>query len=434
MKGFISLTLAFLALPLSIRADEKGVTLNADSTVTLRLDAPRAKKVEVEGTFMPFAFKLNTVAGAITKEVKGVMAKKGGNWVYTTQKLPSELYTYRYWVDGMPMTDPAHTNIVRDVDQYASYFIVGGGLGDYYATRDVPHGQVTQLWYPSKLDGMTQRRMTVYTPPSYNDGKGRSYPVLYLLHGSGGDENAWLEKGRLAQIMDNLIAEGKTREMLVVMPNGIAELDAAPGQGVDGQQKAIAFSTYSMTGIIERTLATEVVGYVDGHFRTVKSKQGRAIAGLSMGGLHTIFTAANNPSMFAYVGLFSAQTTNMLNDRRILGLNKLADKAQKFLDKVPRLIESKLGGKANRYTDRLSDGSIDIYADIDKKLKAQFKDGVKLYYIAVGRDDFVKKLNDDFREKLDQGGYNYVYNETDGGHTWENWRKYLLDFAPRLFK
>lgn len=427
-----ALALGFSSFP--AWADDEGLTVNADSTVTLRLDAPGAKKVEVEGSFMPFAFKLNTVAGAITKDVKGVMAKKDGHWEYTTQKLPSELYTYRFWVDGMPMTDPANVNLVRDVDQYSSYFIMGGGIGDDYMTRDVPHGQVTTLWYPSTVEGKTQRRMTVYTPPTYHDGSGKSYPVLYLLHGSGGDENSWVEAGRAAQILDNLIAEGKAEEMLVVMPNGIAEYDAAPGYGTDGMQKPVGFSTLSMTGVIEKAFVGEVVGYVDSHFRTIASQESRAIAGLSMGGLHTIFISANNPETFAYVGLFSAQTTNMLTDRRIKRLDRLVGKAQKLIDKVPALRDSQLADKVEGMAEKIEDGSIDTYAHLDDKLKNQFSGGLKLYYIAVGADDFVMKLVKDYRKRLDKAGHSYVYHETDGGHSWENWRKYLVDFAPRLFK
>jgi enterochelin esterase family protein len=193
---------------------------------------------------------------------------------------------------------------------------------------------------------------------------------LYLLHGSGGDENAWEEAGRAIQIL----------------------------------------------------------------YRVKKNKANRAIAGLSLGGLHTIFKSANNPEMFDYVGLFSAQTTNALNDNRITTLGGLATGVQSLASKIPFLNGTKFAEKVSVFARKFNDGRLEIYSKLDNKLKNQFANPPKLYYIAVGEDDFVKKLNDDFRAKLNAGGYKYTYNETDGGHSWENWRKYWVDFLPRLYK
>lgn len=142
--------------------------------------------------------------------------------------LPSEMYTYRLTVDGVDGLDPTNPFTRRDVGTVFSIFYVGGGCADYYQVRDVAHGSVAQMWYHS--DALhADRRLSVYLPPHYGE-SGKKYPVLYLLHGSGGDENAWLELGHAARILDNLIAEGKAEPMIVVMPNGNADKQAAPGE------------------------------------------------------------------------------------------------------------------------------------------------------------------------------------------------------------
>lgn len=435
-----TLLCASLALLVSLSAwaqtDEAGgmePAINADGTVTFSLKAPDAKQVYVVGSFLPKKYEIKTVAGTFGKDDKAEMTKKGSTWTYTTKVLPSELYTYNFVVDGMQITDPENINQIRDVGTYSSYFIIDGTPGGNYLTRDVAHGTVRKVWYPSSLSGYTQRRMTVYTPAGYDDSKQQRYPVLYLLHGSGGDENAWIEAGRAAQIMDNLIASGKAKPMIVVMPNGLADYDAAPGEGIDPQMKPSALNIESMAGSVERAFMKEVVAYVDAHYRTLDTKGSRAIAGLSLGGLHTLFISANNPGKFGYVGLFSAQTTNTLSDRRINRLKRISGRLQKVVDKVSALDNTSLKERVNALADHAADGDLDIYAQLDDKLKKQFASGVSLYYIAVGCDDFVKKLNDDYRKRLDSLHLTYTYNETDGAHSWENWRKYLIDFLPRLF-
>lgn len=277
--------------------------------------------------------------------------------------------------------------------------------------------------------------MTVYTPSEYKTNPTKIFPVLYLLHGSGGDENAWEEAGRAIQILDNLISQGKAEPMVVVMPNGIVKYAAAPGYDPQSPNaKATAMNPESMLGIYESTFVPEIVSYIEANYRVKKDKANRAIAGLSLGGLHTIFISANNPDMFDYVGLFSAQTTNALNDNRINTLGGLATEVESLASKITFLNGTKFAKKVSGFASKFNDGRLEIYSKLDVKLKNQFANPPKLYYIAVGKEDFVKKLNDDFRAKLNAGGYQYTYNETDGGHSWENWRKYLVDFLPRLFK
>jgi enterochelin esterase family protein len=172
----------------------------------------------------------------------------------------------------------------------------------------------------------------------------------------------------------------------------------------------------------------DIVSYVDKNYRTLKDKSHRAIAGLSLGGLHTLFISLNNPTQFDYIGLFSAQTTNAI-DKNVGSMKKVGKKWNQLKNNFSFLG----GGSVDRKISNLTSDHLDVYDDFDEKLEAQFETAPQLYYIALGTDDFVKKLNDDLRSKLDARKFKYYYNETDGGHTWENWRKYLVDFLPRLF-
>lgn len=233
-------------------------------------------------------------------------------------------------------------------------------------------------------------RLTVYTPAGY-EASSKEYPVLYLLHGMGGDENAWTELGRAAQILDNLIAQGKAEPVIVVMTNGNAVLQAAPGESSLGFQAPSMQLPKTMDGSFEQHFP-DVVNFVDKNYRTIKSKKGRAIAGLSMGGFHSMHISKQYPDMFDYIGLFSAAI--------------------------------KPG----------EDVKSPIYEDTEGKLKVQFQENPALYWIAIGDKDFLYKVNQDYRKFLDDNGYKYTYYETSGGHIWRNWRIYLTEFVPQLFK
>ncbi|MBR7067583.1 MAG: hypothetical protein IKI28_04615 [Bacteroidales bacterium] len=377
-------------------------------------------------------------ANQVTLQGEGALHKakmtkqSNGTWTYTTHRLPSEMYTYNFVIDkDAVQLDPNNQQVVRDVNNHYNIFCVAGFPADYYMERNVPHGKVTKVWYPSSINNMGQRRMSVYLPAEYDANPQKSYPVLYLLHGSGGDENAWLDMGRLAQIMDNMIAEGKCVPMIVVMPNGNAMLDAAPGESPYMQAKPEIVNTESMRGKIERAFPIEIMTYVEQHYRTLNNKQHRAIAGLSLGGLHALYITANNPTMFDYVALLSPQTTNALSDNEIRTYNNITKGIGDLVSRVPvvgNTLKNKINDKIDSYAD------VAIYDSINHKLATQFATPPQLYYIAVGRDDMVKHLVDMHRQKLDAANYGYLYNETDGGHTWTNWRKYLLDLLPRLFQ
>jgi len=364
--------------------------INADNTVTFRLNAPQAVKVEVTGDFLP-PQKINTQFGPMDVAGSAELKKNDNSvWEFTTQQpLAPELYSYSFVVDGAKVTDPANVYMIRDVASVTSVFIMGGGKADLYKVSAVPHGTVARRWYNSPSLGLT-RRITIYTPPGYEDSKG-DYPVLYLLHGMGGDEEAWLALGRTAQILDNLIAAGKARPMIVVMPNGNAIQEAAPGESSLGFYKPTFQLPKTMEGSYE-TSFPEIVKFIDGNYRTVKAKSGRAIAGLSMGGFHSLHISKQYPDMFDYVGLFSAAITP---DKNVTS---------------------------------------PIYADTDKKLKTQFEKKPKLYWIAIGKTDFLYQANADYRKMLDTNKYPYTYFETREGHIWKNWRIYLSEFAPQLFK
>ena len=288
------------------------------------------------------------------------------------------------------MLDPANVFLMRDVRSMMNIFIIPGEKGNLYNVCKTAHGTVSKVWYDSPGLGM-QRRMTVYTPAGYEDSGNRRYPVLYLLHGMGGDEDAWVTLGRAAQVLDNLIAQGKAEPMIVVMPNGNAGLPSAPGEGPEGLYQPMTRPMKTMEGSYEAAFR-DIVDYVDSHYRTIRKKSGRAIAGLSMGGFHSFHISKQYENMFDYVGLFSAAVRNPENGE---------------------------GG---------------IYDDFDAKIAKQFANGLELYYIAIGNTDFLYDENKKLRSYLDEHGYPYVYVETGGGHIWRNWRIYLTDFAGRLFK
>lgn len=364
----------------AIGVSEKLVSpqINDDHSVTFRLYAPKAVRVEVTGDFLP-----KGVAAAEMKE------DEQGVWSYTTAtSLAPELYSYSFVVDGRRITDPSNVYQLRDVTTITNIFIVDGD-GSLYSVNDVAHGTVSKVWYESATLGMS-RRLTVYTPAGYET-SGKRYPVLYLLHGMGGDENAWSELGRATQIMDNLIAQGKAEPMIVVMPNGNASQEAAPGETSQGLEQPSFVLPKTMDGSFESAFP-EIVNFIDKTYRTRRHKASRAIAGLSMGGFHAMHISKEYPDMFDYVGLFSAAVFR---------------------------------GEAEKS---------DVYAGMEDKLKTQFAKRPKLYWIAIGSEDFLYEENVEYRKLMDSNSFQYEYYESADGHIWKNWRIYLSQFATKLFK
>jgi enterochelin esterase family protein len=352
-----------------------------DKTVTFRFQAPDAQVVKISGDWMP-AQGWIPGSEAMTKDDKGI-------WSYTTAALPSDLYSYSFNVDGIKTTDPNNVYVIRDVATVTNVFLVGGGKGDLYKVNAVPHGTVSRRWYDSPGNGMN-RRLIVYTPSGYETGK-EKLPVLYLLHGMGGDEEAWIALGRTSQIIDNLIAQGKAKPMIVVMTNGNVAQEAAPGESSLNMYKPSFQLPNTMDGKFEETF-TDVIKFVESNYRVKAEKSGRAIAGLSMGGFHSLHISHYYSNTFDYVGLFSAA---------IVPNEKATSK---------------------------------VYENIDSTLKTQMDNGYKLYWIGIGKTDFLYKNVTDYRAKLDGMGMKYTYRESEGGHTWTNWRVYLSEFVPLLFK
>lgn len=353
----------------------KSPEVTPEGTVTFHLQAPGAATVKLGGSFA------GKTASAITEE--------DGLYTFRYDSVAPDLYDYWFEVDGTRTLDPSNPYVARDIASLANIFIVPGGKADWFESHDVPHGSVHKVWYNSEILG-GDRRMTVYTPAGYESGD-ESYPVLYLLHGMGGDEEAWSDLGRAVQILDNQIAAGMARPMIVVMPNGNALRKAAPGYTGDGMYIAEGQHSVDPERLFEKSFP-EIIEYVENNYRVKTDKGSRAVAGLSMGGGHSWRLAMENPDTFDYVGLFSPAVR-----WNGTGVNEDSD---------PQMVE---------------------------KLKRQFANPPKEYVIAIGEEDFLLPLNDAYRNLLDENGITYSYWLSSGGHEWRNWRNYLVDFLPLLF-
>ena len=341
-------------------------------------------------TFKVKVANADTVRLVIDTRVDTLMKHTGNEtWSITLRDLEPDLYMYYYVIDGMKVLDNDNAHTLRDVKNVMNTFVLDPNGDCPMAVHDVPHGEVRAVWYDSPTLNM-KRRMMIYLPPGYEESR-QKYPVFYLLHGSGGDETVWLEQGRAAQILDNLIASGKAEPMIVVMPNGNVDEQAASNMSALGNVQPTFAHQKWMEGTFESSF-NDIMNWVDNNFRTRASKRTRAIAGLSMGGYHSLYISANQPDDFAYVGLFSAA----------------------------------IG--------RMDQGKSRIYDDIENKLITQFKQRPRLYWIGIGSDDFLYKDNVQFRQMLDKNRLRYTYHESGAGHEWANWRDYLIIFTQLLFK
>jgi enterochelin esterase-like enzyme len=347
-----------------------------DNRVTFRLSAPKAAEVVLNGDWP------NGRDIRLAKDDQGL-------WSVTVGPLDPEFWGYTFSVDGVRLPDPQNPNVKRDGTRYASILLISGPESALYENQPVSHGTVHVVWYDSTTLHM-KRRMYVYTPPGYESSLKR-YPVLYLLHGGGGDEDAWVTLGRANLILDNLIAREKVSEMIVVMPNGNAYQRMATGSGpIIGQAPPAPFGAGG--GAVARpnpfpeSLMIDIVPFVENRYRVIADKRSRAIAGLSMGGGQAMAVTAKYPKAFHYIGVWSA-------------------------------------------------GSRQPEEEIVGQLSAIKAAGARLYHVGCGVDDplahdgsmklaaLLKKL--DMRYKL---------RESPGGHTWANWRIYFSEFASLLFR
>jgi enterochelin esterase-like enzyme len=360
----------FMAAPAAYKSAE----VLADGRITFRLCAPTATDVRVTssdmGDVIPFGG--NGPSGLpLTKDAAGL-------WSGTTGKaVDPDTYRYAFSVNGVTTPDPQATTFSRERLGTQSTLEVPGSAGAFQAWNpQIAHGVVSELEYWSKSLGV-KRRAHVYTPPGYFRSSAR-YPVLYLVHGAGDSDDSWTANGHAHYILDNLIAAGKAKPMIIVMPFGHTP-DRAGGN-------MLANADFG------DDLIKDLMPLVDRDFRTSPKASARAMAGLSMGGAHTIRFGLTHPELFNYIGVFSMG----------LGMN-------------------------NNQAD---------VADYEKTNAAALKRSakeLKLVYYGMGKDDFLYGTVAPTRAMLDRQGIRHVYNESSGGHTWINWRRYLNDFLPRLF-
>lgn len=348
--------------------DYQSVEQLPDGRVTFHLCAPEADGVNVTASDFFAAEPDGTTSIAMTRDARGL-------WSATTaQPVRPDTYRYDFEIDGVTVADPLATEFTRFNTGISTVTELAGPEGAFQ-TYDpaIAHGTVTQFDYWSDQFG-AKREAYVYTPPGYMTGTD-AYPVLYLVHGGGGNAEMWTKLGHAHYIIDNLIASGEIEPMIVVMPNGHTPTPGG-GPGVANT----AFGT---------DLHEDLIPFVDANFRTIADVERRAMAGLSMGGGHTMNFGLPRPDVFRYIGLFS------------IGLGMREDDVANYLarsgDSLPATAEQ-----------------------------------MELVYLAMGTDDFLYRTVEPTRAMLIENGIEHVYHETDGGHTWANWRRYLRDFLPRI--
>ncbi len=340
-----------------------------DNRVAIRIYAPKASEVTVSGDF-----RSGQQPEKLTKDANGV-------WSALFGPLQPDYYTYTLMVDGVRTADPKNPIIKQGIASLENVMVVPGAETAFEDNRSVPHGEMRQVWYSSGTLGM-MRRMHVYTPPGYDKGS-TNYPVFYLLHGGGDEDSGWSSIGRAGFILDNLLAAGKAKPMVVVMPNG--SMPPAPGGGNPAQDLT------RMRALFADELLKEIMPYVEKNYRVLSNRENRAIAGLSMGGFQTLDVTLTRPELFNYVGVFSSGFFGQ------------------SIDEAPARYAKALGNP-------------------------NFNKDKKLFWVAIGKDDFVMEANKKTLALLDKSGIKYQYKETAGGHTWVNWRQYLNEFTPMLFR
>lgn len=370
--------LALFATAVARGQDRKVLSpeVTAERRIVFRLHAPNAKAVQVLGDF-------SSKAHDMAKDDKGV-------WSFTSEPLKPSSYQYWYSVDGSVTPDPANTYVRPASGVYKSQVDVPGKQAEWMAFRDVPHGTLHEHWYVNKDNG-TARRVVVYTPPGYRTSK-QDYPVLYLLHGANDFERGWTQTGRANWIMDNLLADGKAKPAVIVMPFGH---EVTGSTGKQAEVKALreelraepeAKDAPGGVGFMEKDLVTNVIPLVEEEYRVAKEPGKRAIVGYSMGGMHASTIGLNHPELFAYVGAMSGNA-------REAALAK-------------------------------------ALADPDKTNKA-----FKLIWLGCGTDDTAiaggRALAKAFKDK----GVRHEWVESEGyRHDYQIWRIYLRDLLPKLFQ
>jgi enterochelin esterase family protein len=335
--------------------------IQSDRHVTFRVRASDAREV--------------TVAGQGINGKVPLTKGDDGSWSATVGPIEPGVYEYSFTVDGVQMIDPSNSAIKPQRSPRTSILHIPGDPPLVWDFQDVPHGTVHQHGYQSKTLGAL-RQFFVYTPPGYERESAAKYPVLYLIHGFGDNHATWTQHGKANWILDNLIAQKKAKPMIVVMPDGHP---IAPGTGARDQ--------YGManSAALEKEIMEEMIPMIENNYRALADSGSRAIAGLSMGGGHSLYTGFRHLDSFAWIGAFSAG---------VPGQDRLAE-----LFTNPESANQKL----------------------------------KLFWIACGKSDFLIERNRQMDALLKEKGIRHTWIETEGDHSWPVWRRYLADFAPLLF-
>ncbi|MCU4165779.1 alpha/beta hydrolase-fold protein [Carboxylicivirga caseinilyticus] len=332
----------------------------SDGRAIFKLKAPDAKKIQID----------------IGKKYD-MLKDENGIWSITTDSLSEGFHYYSLIVDGVAVADPASESFYG-MGRMASGIEVPFKGDGYYQVKDVPHGEIRVKRYFSHIT-KSWRNFYMYTPPGYDQNAGKKYPVLYLLHGGGEDQRGWAMQGKVDLILDNLIAEGKATPMMVVMIDGNMPLSGF-GEGI--------------LQLFEAELKEVVIPFVENNYRVLTSPQSRALAGLSMGGLQTLYAGLHNTDLFNYLGVFSSGWIHPMQD-------DIAGKEYNFMKQNADLLNKNL----------------------------------KMFWLSMGgKEDVAWKNCQRMLEKFDEMKIEYSYDEYPGGHTWPVWRNNLYHFSQYLFK
>ncbi len=367
----LSLTFTALAQRPNQTPPPTSPEVSADRQITFRVAAPKAESVKLAGSDLPGLGQ----GKDMTKGTNGV-------WEITFGPVPPGSYRYNFNVDGVSVVDPRNPKTSESNENTWSLVNVAGADGQ--DTKDVPHGAVAQVTYWSSTLKKF-RRMHVYTPPGYEAGAGK-YPVFYLLHGAFDSDNSWSTVGRAGFILDNLIAAGNAKPMVVVMPAG--------------HTGPFSFGRGSMSGEFEPDFVSDILPTVEKQYRVHTDRANRAIAGLSMGGAHTLNIGVPHLEKFAYLGVYSSGIFGIVQRP-----GAPAPQGPSFEEKHKAILDD-----------------------------AKLKEGLKLFWFATGKDDFLVETTRKTVEMFKGHKFDVVYKETDGAHTWDKWRDYLNEFAPQLFR
>jgi enterochelin esterase-like enzyme len=335
-----------------------------DNRVIFRIKAPDAQKVQID----------------LAKKYD-MQKDTGGYWMVTTDSVSEGFHYYSLIIDGVAVADPS-SETFYGMGREASGIEIPFAGDDYYSVKTVPHGDIRIKDYFS-LVTFSWRKMYIYTPPGYDSNLNQKYPVLYILHGGGEDERGWAMQGKTNLILDNIIAAGKAKPMLIVMPDANVGMGGFTPDGIENSLKTF-----------EREMKQSIIPFVEKNYRALTDANNRALAGLSLGGLHTLYTGISNTDLFGYLGVFSS--------------GWILPMQEKF---------------ANAQYDFMKTNADKINTNL------------KVFWLSEGgKDDIAYKNGQIMLGKLDELNIKHTYYEYPGGHTWPVWRNDFYNFAPLLFK